>query len=221
MFAARRCFEQSREKMVTVLATRSRMLGHAQSIERAEKDAGMRMATETKRWTLEEVHSLPDDGNRYELVHGDLYVTPPPTDPHETIAARLRRIIDPFVEKHGLGLVFSPKAVFRLGSDVQLEPDLMVRQLHPDPRGSWETAPLPLLVVEVLSPTTRRRDFGVKRSVYIDEAGIPEYWVLDGEARTVTVMRSGVADVVVNDRLIWAPPGATEPLVIDLAHVFR
>ena len=49
----------------------------------------MHMATATKRWTLEELHSLPDDGNKYELVRGELFVTPPPTVDHETILARL------------------------------------------------------------------------------------------------------------------------------------
>ena len=49
--------------------------------------------TKTKVWTLEELHSLPDDGNKYELVHGELFVTPPPTVDHEEIAARLDRVL--------------------------------------------------------------------------------------------------------------------------------
>ena len=67
----------------------------------------MHMATKTKVWTLEEVHSLPDDGNKYELVRGELFVTPPPPGgTHETILARLSRILDPYVESQKLGLVF-------------------------------------------------------------------------------------------------------------------
>ena len=62
----------------------------------------MHMATATKRWTLEELHSLPDDGNKYELVRGELFVTPPPTDGHETIAARLTEILAPYVREHRL-----------------------------------------------------------------------------------------------------------------------
>ena len=64
------------------------------------------MTTELKRWTLEEVHNLPDDGNKYELVRGELFVTPPPTDDHETIAARLARMLDPFVAANGLGMLY-------------------------------------------------------------------------------------------------------------------
>ena len=92
------------------------------------------MPTETKRWTLEELHGLPeDDGNSYELAYGELWVTPAPTDRHETILARLARILDPYVEAQGLSLVYRARAVIRVGRDVEVEPDLMVRQPHPDP----------------------------------------------------------------------------------------
>ena len=63
-----------------------------------------------KKWTLEELHSLPDDGNKYELIRGQLFVTPPPTDAHETICARLHRLLDPYVAANGLGLTTSFRA---------------------------------------------------------------------------------------------------------------
>ena len=85
------------------------------------------MPAATKVWTLEELHSLPDDGNKYELIHGVLYVTPGPTDQHETIAARLTRLLDPYVAKHGLGYVYHPRAVFNIdGSEV--EPEIIVHE---------------------------------------------------------------------------------------------
>jgi Uma2 family endonuclease len=131
----------------------------------------MHMATKTKRWTLEEVHSLPDDGNKYELVRGDLFVTPPPTDEHETIAARLARILDPYVAAHQLGLVYRPRAVMRFdGSEV--EPDLMIRQPQRGKSGSWDDAPIPILIVEVLSGSTRWRDYLQKRELYMDASAI-------------------------------------------------
>lgn len=88
----------------------------------------MRMAELTHRWTIAELYRLPDDGNKYELVRGELFVTPPPTDWQETIGARLTRILDPYVAAHGLGLVYHPRAVVRIGEDTEVEPDLMVRQ---------------------------------------------------------------------------------------------
>src|SRR3954464_1486124 len=78
----------------------------------AEEGFAMHMATKLKRWTLEELHSLPDDGNKYELIHGELFVTPAPSDGHETISARLTRMLDPYVEAQGLGFVYRPRAVF-------------------------------------------------------------------------------------------------------------
>src|SRR5437879_10945231 len=92
-----------------------------------EEGTVMHMATQTKRWTLEELHSLPDDGNKYELVRGDLFVTPPPSEEHETILARLHALLIPYVAANALGMVYSPRSVVRFdGSEV--EPDLMVRQ---------------------------------------------------------------------------------------------
>lgn len=180
----------------------------------------MRMATESRPWTMDELHRLPDDGNRYELVHGELFVTPAPTDRHETIAARLGHLLVPYVEAHGLGLVYRPRAVIRVGREAEVEPDLMVRQPHPEADGAWETAPLPILVVEILSGTTRRRDFGAKRVLYAEELRIPEYWIVDGHARTVTVVAPDRETRVVRDRLAWHPSGAGAPLDVDLAAVF-
>ena len=178
----------------------------------------MPMATTTKRWTLEELHSLPDDGNKYELVRGELFVTPPPNQDHETILSRLTRILEPYVSEHGLGFVYHPRAVFRFeGSEV--EPDLMVRQPPRRPKEEWQDAPFPILIVEVLSDSTRRRDRNQKRDFYLD-AGIAEYWIIDPAQRTVGVIRPGRDEVVARDTLTWAPAAATRPLVIEVAHLF-
>ena len=178
----------------------------------------MHMAHVVKQWTLEEVHSLPDDGNKYELVRGELFVTPPPTDPHETIGARLTRLLDRYVESQGLGYVYHPRSVMRFeGSEV--EPDLMVRQLHTNADASWDDAPVPLLVVEILSPSTRRRDQVQKRSLYMD-AGVAEYWMVDAERRTITAVRPGEDDVVAREELVWSPAGVSAPFALEVARVF-
>jgi Uma2 family endonuclease len=130
---------------------------------RARECRHMHTAPPEKRWTLEEVHALPEDGNKYELFYGELWVTPAPTNRHETILARLSAILTPYVLAQRLGLVYHPRSVFRVGREVEFEPDEMVRQPHPDPHGPWETAPRPILVVEVVSPSSRRRDYGEKR----------------------------------------------------------
>lgn len=180
----------------------------------------MSTAPPTKYWTLEEVHALPEDGNKYEFVYGELWVTPGPTEQHNDIVARLTRILVPYVDAQGLGFVYHPRAVFRVGREVEVEPDLMVRQPHPDADDrSWETAPRPILVVEVISPSSRRRDYGRKRALYL-EKGIAEYWIVDGDAQTIMVVAPGCDDVVVADHLTWAPAGASEPLTFAVARVF-
>ncbi|HEY2165238.1 MAG TPA: Uma2 family endonuclease, partial [Gemmatimonadaceae bacterium] len=87
----------------------------------------MQVAIKTKLWTLDDLHSLPDDGNSYELVRGELFVTPAPTGQHESILAALSALLTPYVVENRLGLVYRPRAVFRF-EDSEVEPDLMVRQ---------------------------------------------------------------------------------------------
>ena len=174
----------------------------------------MHMALRSRAWTLAELHRLPDDGNKYELVRGELFVTPPPTPDHETVLSRLTRILDPYAASNGLGMVYRPRSVVRFeGSEV--EPDLMIRHPYPGVGANWNDWPLPVLVVEVLSDSTRRRDLGAKRQLYLD-AGIPEYWIVDVAARHIRVVRSPSSEDVVTDTLTWTPKRANIPLVVEI-----
>jgi Uma2 family endonuclease len=179
----------------------------------------MQMASETKVWTLDELHSLPDDGNKYELIHGELFVTPAPTVEHEEIAARLTAILVPFVAANRLGGVYHPRAVVQFqGSEV--EPDLMVRQPHPRRKDGWAAWPKPILIVEIGSPSTRRRDRLHKRDFYIDDVEIPEYWIVDPERREFVVVKPGLVNVAATDRVFWTPAGANATLEIDVQSIF-
>ena len=176
-----------------------------------------------REWTLDELHRLPDDGNKYEVVRGALFVTPPPSVEHEVIIARLTRLLDPYVIAQNLGMVFHARAVVRRrGSEV--EPDLYVSH---DLRSSgirhendWERTPLPSLVVEVQSKTTRRRDLNEKRAYYLEDVGVPEYWIVDRQRRIIRVARPGSEDVELESVLQWHPAGATAPLEIDIPKLF-
>lgn len=178
------------------------------------------MATATKLWTIEELHRLPDDGNKYELVRGALFVTPAPGVPHEEIAVRLTHLIYAYVVTNRLGYVYHPRSSIMFeGSEV--EPDLMVRQPHPDRDDpTWENAPTPSLVVEIVSRITARRDRHEKRTLYMD-AGIPEYWIVDRFAKTITIVQPRLTDVVVHDRMLWQPYGISTPLLFNLSEVFE
>ena len=176
------------------------------------------MVQQKKVWTLDELHSLPDDGNKYELIDGELFVTPAPSTDHEEVLARLTRLLDPFVAANGLGYVYHPRSVVQFkGSEV--EPDLMVRKPGPSPKTRWEQMPTPTLVVEVSSPTTWRRDREHKKGFY-ENVGIPEYWVVDLEERSVMLIRPGEPIVTEHEALVWRPSASGASLTIVLDELF-
>jgi Uma2 family endonuclease len=178
----------------------------------------MAVAMPAKKWTLSELHRLPDDGNKYELIRGELFVTPAPTYEHETVIARLDTILVPYVASQRLGYVHHARSVLQYkGSET--EPDLMVRMPHPGRKKTWRTAPTPILVVEVHSPSTKRRDLQQKRDYYMD-AGVRDYWMIDMEERTVTIVRKDEVGMVVSDKFSWHPLGASAPVEIDVAALF-
>jgi Uma2 family endonuclease len=178
----------------------------------------MSMPNTARAWTLAELHRLPDDGNKYELVYGELFVTPAPTEEHETIAARLSRVLVPYVTAQGLGLVYHPRAVVQRRKS-EVEPDIMVRAERIRRKGSWRGAPVPLLIVEIVSPTTRQRDH-VKKRRYYEDIAVPEYWIVDAGERCVRVVRPNAEDVVERTTLTWSPTGVSRALRVSLAEIF-
>ncbi len=178
----------------------------------------MLMAPATSAWTMADLDRLPDDGNKYELVDGELFVTPAPSPAHERLALVMREILSPYVRAQRLGEVHTPRAVVQAeGSEV--EPDLMVRPTTRTVPETWAEMPTPSLVVEVHSRTTRRRDLGKKRSFYL-RIGVAEYWTVDRWDRTIRVMRRDVPDLVVDLVLEWRPSGAQETLRFDVPAYF-
>lgn len=157
---------------------------------------------------------------RNDPVRGALFVTPPPGDEHETIAAKLGCVLDPYVHANGLGLVYRPHAVMRY-DESEVEPDIMVRQQHPNRTKTdkdWGTASIPTLVVEILSAYTRRRALNQKRQLYLD-AGVAEYWLVDTENRTITIITPRPRRTE-DETVVWHPAGTDTPLQVELASIF-
>jgi len=150
-------------------------------------------------------------------------VTPAPTWDHQRAVARLYELLTPYVRAHRIGdVLFAPADVlFSAARGVQ--PDLFVVPLLEEdrrPRSFVEVKRL-LLAVEVLSPSTARWDRVTKRKLYRDEQ-VPEYWLVDSDARVIersTPRSAGVE--VASERLIWQPEGVNEPLAIEVAEYFR
>jgi Uma2 family endonuclease len=179
----------------------------------------MLMAHSTSAWTLAELDRLPDDGNAYELIDGELFVTPAPSPAHEQLLSVLHEILLPFVRAERLGNIHRPHAVVR-DDGSQVEPDLMVRPTPATLPETWEPMPTPSLVVEVLSRTTRRRDQEQKRGYYL-RIGVAEYWMVDRWSRTIRVVRRDAEDLVAESMLEWQPDGVSEALRIDVVAYFE
>ena len=141
------------------------------------------------KWTYEDYRRLPDDGRRYEVIRGYLYVSPAPSIIHQRAAGRLYKKLDGFVLDHGLGEVFYAPVDILLPEGIAepVQPDLVFIRAGEEPGDDAQNfRGVPDLVAEVLSPGTRRYDLGTKLGAYL-EAGIPEVWFADPVAATIRV----------------------------------
>lgn len=171
---------------------------------------------QTIPWTRKDLDRLPDDGNRYELLNGELLVSPAPSPPHQHIVAWLNEVLTPFVLTHRVGIVHQAPSVMVRGDSSQVEPDLMV--FPKVAFDTWDDAPVPLLVIEVLSRSTPRRDLIQKRDFYL-EKGVRDCWVVDRYSRSVTHITRDSTETVATV-LTWAPEGIAATLEIDVAAMF-
>jgi Uma2 family endonuclease len=175
-----------------------------------------------KVWTRQEVLALPDDGNRYELVDGELLVTPSPRPLHQLAVQAFYERLAPYVRAHRLvTLVLSP-ADLDLRSGQLVQPDLfVVRPEDGRPLREWSQAGIPLLVVEVLSPSTARFDRVTKRRRY-QRSGVASYWIVDLDARLVELWTPDASSpTIVDETLEWQLDPAAPALAIDLGACFR
>ncbi len=172
-------------------------------------------------YTADMVRALPDDGSRYEVVYGELLVTPAPRPWHQILVKRLSYALESYLRDHPIGELLTSPADISWGPDVLVQPDVFV--VPPDEARAltWSRMRTLLLVVEVLSPSSARADRFTKRLRY-REAGVPLYWVVDGDDRSVEVW-TPAADfpALERDRLAWHPTGAREPFTLSLEELFH
>lgn len=164
----------------------------------------------------------PDDGKRYELVRGDLYVTPSPSPVHQRVSKRLLRLLEDYFEGRSIGEVFDAPIDLILTNQDVLVPDLLVVG-HPKHVSKRGVEGPPLLVVEIISPSTGKRDRGLKARRYA-ELGVEHYWIVDPAKKRVECYRlsEGAFQPLIDAE------GETEQahpdwdgLVIDLAALWR
>ncbi|HWI52587.1 MAG TPA: Uma2 family endonuclease [Symbiobacteriaceae bacterium] len=167
------------------------------------------------RFTYEDYLLLPED-KRWEVIEGELLVTPAPTFRHQRVSLKLTVRLSNHIETNGLGqVVYAPCDVI-LSSENVVQPDVLFvarqRLSIINPSGGVHGAPD--LVVEILSPSTASRDQVVKRKLY-GNYGVREYWVVDPASSTIEVLLLGASGL---ETTRVFPTGAVvvSPLLPDL-----
>jgi Uma2 family endonuclease len=181
----------------------------------------MGMSHPTGGWTAELVRALPDDGKRYEVVDGQLLVTPAPTWQHGDAVTALYLPLHEYCRQSGVGHVKIAPQDVEFDERNLVQPDLFVVPLVDGAKPlRWEDVGRMILAVEVLSPGTARHDRFIKRRLY-QARGVPEYWIVDVSTRMIERWRQADERAeFVADRLTWRPEGAAVPLELDLPAYF-
>jgi Uma2 family endonuclease len=174
------------------------------------------------RYTYEDWLSIPEDSSRlYEVVDGELFVSPPPHFRHQQVAMNVSRILSNLALAHGLGEIVQSPIGVRLEADTVIEPDVLFvasDRHHIIDREGAVLGP-PDLVVEVLSPSNREYDRTLKRKRYLG-SGVAELWIIDADERTIEVWRPGEpATTVAAGSIQWRV--GERSFDVALAEVFR
>lgn len=178
--------------------------------------------TPPRRWTEDEFYVARDaapHGERWELVDGEVLVTPSPHWTHQRILSRLFILIEAYVRERALGEAFPSPLDVKLEPGLVLQPDLLVVPAGELRRRSDIVRRL-LLAAEIVSPTSARHDRVRKRPHY-QRNRVPEYWIVDDASRTFERWTpDDDRPELLAETLVWHPSGASEPFVLDLVRFF-
>ncbi|NKQ35668.1 MAG: Uma2 family endonuclease [Chloroflexi bacterium] len=156
-------------------------------------------------WTYDDYLKLPDDGRRYEIIEGELYVTNAPGLDHQFVVAELLRQMANYVVENQLGRVITAPFEVHLSETIRpVQPDVLFikKERWPGPGAKFFSG-VPDLIVEVLSPSTARRDRIIKFTAY-EQAGVPEYWIANPRTHSVEVFTLSGAEYALVGEFIEA-----------------
>ncbi len=173
-------------------------------------------------WTVEEVWALPDDPHhRYEVVDGELLVSPSPSLSHQVAVVWLVRMLDDYARAQRIGIAVAAPSDVVLDPKTIVQPDVYVLPFENGRRvADAQPKPTPLLVVEVSSPSTARFDRLVKRPRY-QRAGV-ENWIVDLDSRLVERWTPDTArPEICLEYVKWFPDGASAPFLLDVEAMMR
>jgi Uma2 family endonuclease len=145
-----------------------------------------------RKVSYEEFQELPRDGSkRFELIEGEVFMTPSPNTKHQRAVGRLFRTLSDFAEKNDLGEVFIAPYDIVFSKWTALEPDLLfIRKERASIVTDANVQGAPDLVIEVLSPSNKAYDRQTKLLAY-EKAAVPELWYFDPEDRTAEILGLG------------------------------
>ncbi len=172
--------------------------------------------------TVRELNDRHDWGwPRYEVVDGELLMTPSPRSVHQRIVARVLFELMHYLEREPIGEALTSPADISWGPRLLVQPDVFVVPIHEARKSEWTQVKHLLLAVEVLSAGSWRADHVVKRRLFQRE-GVPFYWIVDPDAHTAHVWtpRAHVPRIE-RETLAWHPAGASSALTIRLDELFR
>ena len=183
----------------------------------------MAMPATRTDWTVDMLDALPDDGQRYEIIDGELFVTPSPSDVHQYVVGELLVRLHQYLRRSGVAHpVTSPSDVRREDRRRnRVQPDVFVLRVTGGKRPGFpfDLADL-LLVIEVESRNNSRYDYQTKRVLYL-KAGVPEYWIVSPDARTfVRWKHLDDPGEVLTEQITWQPAGMPSPFVLNLPEFF-
>ena len=184
----------------------------------------MSMPASRVDWTVEMLDALPDDGNRYEIIDGELFVTPAPSNWHQHVVGALYGRLRAYLRPSNVArAMLSPSDVRREDwKRNRVQPDVYAVRLidGKQPEYPFNIADL-ILSVEVESPSNSAYDYHTKRRLYL-ASGIPEFWIVSPEARTFSRWRGpSEAGELLTTRFEWQPMGMPESLTIDIPEFFE
>ena len=210
--------------MVTGRSMSRCMLGNDLLFPQRRAEHIMAMPAALRRWTAREVRQLIADSPlatpRYELVDGELLVTPSPNEPHQRAVNLLWFALEEYLRRNSVGQAYTSPFDVELEPNTIVQPDVFVLPMLEVERVRREMPARELLVAaEVLSASSSRGDRVAKRTLY--GRRVPEYWIVDLDARIVERwhLHAEQPDVLIRT-LEWHATGATEPLRVNLPEYF-
>ncbi|MDI6766005.1 MAG: Uma2 family endonuclease [Bacteroidota bacterium] len=135
--------------------------------------------------TYDDYLTLPNDGKRYEIIQGELYMTPSPTTEHQKISLKLIRLIDDFAKRTNTGEVFHAPVDIVFSMTEVVQPDIVfVLNTRKEIITKRNIVAAPDLIIEILSESTAITDRTTKKALY-EKNGVKEYWIVDPDAKTI------------------------------------